>query len=167
MAVMPAAVAGNTFEDHYRLYRTLQENGITVTINPRTCNKGFDGMYQPTKRLLTVCQDYGIPGGAEVDWTANDYDTLRHEAQHFIQDCMVGTNHDGHLEPLFSEQELYRFIDMTIGRQAAQGFVNSPAYAHLNEHGRMIEAEAFSVAAAISASDIADKVNEICRNSVY
>ena len=31
----------------------------------------------------------------------------------------------------------------------------------------MIEAEAFAVAAAIDAGDIADKVNEICRNSVY
>ena len=163
MAVIPAATAGTTFDQHYRLYRTLQQNGITVVINPRTCSGGFDGMYQPLKRLLTVCQDYGKPGGPEVDWTANDYDTLRHEAQHFIQDCVLGGNHDGQLNTLFTQAELKQFINATIGVNAARGFLQSPAYAHLDDHGRMIEAEAFAVAAAIDADDIANKVNEICR----
>lgn len=162
MAIMPAAIAGNTFDDHYQLYQTLHRHGITVAINPMSCAKGFDGMYQPFKRLLTVCQDYGRPGGVEVEWTANDYDTLRHEAQHFIQDCNSGTNHDGQLDTLFNSEDLNDFIASTIGHQQAQIFLNSSAYSSLDEHGRKIEAEAFAVAAAIDASDIADKVTQVC-----
>ena len=162
MAIMPAAVAGNTFDDHYHLYQTLHRHGITVAINPMSCAKGFDGMYQPFKRLLTICQDRARPGQGEVEWTANDYDTLRHEAQHFIQDCNMGTNHDGELQPLFNDADLNNFVGRTIGHQQAQMFLNSPAYAGLDDNGRKLEAEAFAVAAAIDARDIADKVTQIC-----
>ena len=52
------------------------------------------GFYSGSHDLLVVCQYNYVPGGGQVDWTANDLDTLRHEAQHLIQDCMVGENTD-------------------------------------------------------------------------
>ena len=73
-----------------------------------------------------------------------------------------GTNHDGQLDTLFNGEDLNNFIGSTIGHQQAQIFLNSPAYSRLDDHGRKIEAEAFAVAAAIDASDIADKVTQIC-----
>ena len=92
--------------------------------------------------------------------TANDYDTLRH-AQHFIQDCVLGGNHDGQLNTIHklnsNSSLMLPLVSMLLWS------LQSPAYAHLDDHGRMIEAEAFAVAAAIDADDIANKVNEICR----
>lgn len=103
-SIMPGQATTEYFAGHQQLYGALVQAGLDVQINPKTCAEGsFDGFYQPKTKLLVICQDLGTPGGDEVRWTANDLDTLRHEAHHFVQDCVLGTNHDGQLKVLYSD----------------------------------------------------------------
>ena len=44
---------------------------------------------------IMICQDDRIEtSDQEVEWTENDYDTLRHEAHHVVQDCMKGIDNE-------------------------------------------------------------------------
>ena len=84
------ALADNSYDAHVGLWNTLQRAGVTTQINPRDCKPEFHGYYNRRSVKLVVCQDNSTGGGRQVEWTANDLDTLRHEAQHVLQDCMVG-----------------------------------------------------------------------------
>ena len=88
--LMPgAALADNSFEAHASLANAIAEVGVDVYINPpEVCEDGIAGMYISGASALVVCQD-NATGEEQVDWTANDLDTLRHEAQHLIQDCVA------------------------------------------------------------------------------
>ena len=66
-------------------------------INPDRCDteKAY-GWYWAAANELVVCQENKIKGSnAQVEWTEEDYDTLRHEAHHLVQDCMARDNRDG------------------------------------------------------------------------
>ena len=89
-------------EAHRLLVKAIQRNGVKITINSEECVNGLMGFYSGKKRELGICQDNGVVNGPPVDWTQNDLDTLRHEAQHMIQDCVVGTNHDHQLSPVYN-----------------------------------------------------------------
>ena len=90
---------------HDKLLAAILSNGVNVVLNDKTCveDEKLNGYYSGQRKLLVVCQDDHVAGGpSQVRWTANDLDTLRHEAQHMIQDCRVGTNHDHQLSPVYN-----------------------------------------------------------------
>jgi hypothetical protein len=89
-------------EAHKLLVKAIRRNGVKITINHAKCVNGLMGFYSGKDRELVVCQDNGVANGPTVAWTRNDLDTLRHEAQHMIQDCVVGTNHDHQLSPVYN-----------------------------------------------------------------
>ena len=161
---MPAKATG-TFDEHKHLYQTLQSLGITIKINDRReCVKGIDGSYYSRNGILHICQDNARPGGPEIDWTANDLDTLRHEAQHAVQDCALGRLGDSQLAPLYGDRgEVMAFVRATIGEQMAHSLMNGPAYRDAPQHVKLTEMEAFAVAAHINPIKIADKLNQLCR----
>lgn len=93
-----------SLDAHAYLAEVIKDHGVSFYVNHDYCqqNPSVMGFYAGAERVLVVCQDNYI-GNGEVAWTANDLDTLRHEAQHMIQDCMVGTNHDHALSPVYRD----------------------------------------------------------------
>ena len=164
-ATTPALATGS-FAEHEELYHNLQRVGIKVTINdPRHCNGMIDGMYRSSESLLVVCQDRGRRGGPEVDWTANDLDTLRHEAMHVLQDCADGRRGDSRLVTWhLNERSAVEFAYNTLGRQEVNEILNFDSYRNAPHHVKIIEIEAFATAATISPTRIGNAILNTCRH---
>ena len=88
----------SNFDHHVALWEAAQKTGVRTLINPDRCDEGDAfGWYWAAANELVVCQEGKIRGSNEqVEWTEEDYDTLRHEAHHLVQDCMARGNRDGH-----------------------------------------------------------------------
>lgn len=133
-------------EAHLLLVQTILRHGTSISINPAFCGspkgKGVMGVYSSRKKLMIICQDQGTPGGPQVAWTPNDLDTLRHEAQHMIQDCRLGTRHDGLLAPVYRSPIGLANATLTPNRIR---HINQ-AYSHFPRFIILLEYEAFSVA---------------------
>ena len=158
------AKAENTPEDHLALWKSLQDVGVTTIYNHRAhCNDGADGKYYTYAAMLIVCQDNMTTHLEEHGWTDNDFDTLRHEAHHVVQDCAYGTLADGQTGPIFDERDLVKFLK-------ASSFTEdqlSQLYEMMKEDGLdeltiQEELEAYTVAKDISAADIRSKLIEFC-----
>lgn len=136
-----------SIEAHVALANALDRAGVDIVVNHPVCqeNEGLNGFYRGTARLLVVCNDNYSVENQDPVWTANDFDTLRHEAQHFIQDCVVGTNHDHHLNNVYHEPiALGRSI---LGDEKMQRLVQMYRARGASDHILLLEFEAFAVAA--------------------
>ena len=159
-ALAPMGVKADSFEEHEYLWNTLQRVGVTTRIDDKFhCDGSIHGAYLPYQRTLIVCKDY--PGG---QWTANDYDTLRHEAHHVVQDCNEGVLGDGELARLFSnDDELAEFVVRSgMSRKDVAELAEDYYDDGANTHVVMIEIETFAVARAVDPRTIADKLVEFC-----
>ena len=89
-----AAFAGTSDHDaHVRLAEAIKDVGVRFYVNPDQCDDTPAlGWYQGMGPMLVVCQEKHLSTTVEdqVEWTEEDYDTLRHEAVHLVQDCMDG-----------------------------------------------------------------------------
>lgn len=159
------AVATGTFEEHTELFNSVQRVGVKVTINdPKHCTGSIDGMYSSSNQSLVICQDRGRRGGPEVDWTANDLDTLRHEAMHVLQDCADGRRGDGRLVTWHpTERQTVEFAYNTLGRGRVNEIMNFDSYRNAPHHVKIIEMEAFATAATVSPTRISDALLNTCR----
>ena len=156
-------LAGNTLRDHEQLWNTLEEAGVTVRLNPRDCKDDFHGYYNRRDVVLAVCQDHGRPGGRQVRWTENDLDTLRHEAQHVIQDCMVGGLGDLASDTYFTEDELVEFLAKSrLTRENIESIIESYIEQGADKETVIMELEAFAVALDIDAESISKAVERMC-----
>jgi len=158
------SLAGGTFEDHRYLMSAIHQVGVTANINdPEHCNEdGIDGVYYSSQSLIVICQDNATSYNSQVAWTANDLDTLRHEAHHLVQDCADYRRGDSRLIPLFEPDEFNTFVRDSIGNDRAKRLMLL-----YKEHGAsyddiVLEIEAFAVADSVNARSIADKVIEFC-----
>jgi len=159
----PTLASDTNHQDHVNLANTLTEVGVTVTINnPIHCPPGREGggSYSPFSALLAICQDNGVSDGVAVEWTPNDYDTLRHEAHHVIQDCISGTIADGRMDMLFNSKDwdeftkgLDDYVSKVYKEQIKRGMTDKVA---------MEEVEAYVVAEFIPAANISKKVRQFC-----
>lgn len=163
------SVHASTFKDHVKLWKVLDQIGVTTVVNnPIHCYDSepqLDGIYFPYSGLLVVCQDNRKPGEGQVEWTENDLDTFRHEAQHVIQDCNAGPLFDGKAAPMFDDKELVKFIEVSSWTKKQI----KDLYDRLKRLGRTdkeihMEIEAYVVASGISANAIAHKLLEFCLN---
>ncbi|QIN96988.1 hypothetical protein [Synechococcus phage S-H34] len=163
---MPAAaLAGNSFQDHVELSEAIKSVGVRYYINPTHCyqgrTRGVDGFYVSQAGVLVVCQD-NARGNEQVRWTANDLDTLRHEAIHLIQDCKDGRG-DGRLVPIVgSDKERNRIALSVLGAGRVRNIIKSYVSRGANAHTIRLELEAFSFAQEIDASDITAAVRRTC-----
>ena len=155
--------AGNTLQDHNELVDTLQEAGVTVKVNPRDCSPEFHGYYNRKEVVLAICQDHAKPGGRQVRWTANDLDTLRHEAQHVIQDCMVGGLGDLQSDTYFTLDDLKEFLaKSSLTAENIETIIESYIEQGATEEVVIMELEAFAVATDIDAESISKAVERMC-----
>ena len=162
MTAFPA-VAGNTMNDHETLWNTLQDAGVKVVANADDCKDDFHGYYNRREVRLVVCQDNGRPGGAQVAWTANDLDTLRHEAHHVIQDCMLGGLGDMRSDTYFSHDRLREFLTKSsLTANNMENIIKSYSEDGASEEVIIMELEAFAVASDVDASTIATAVSRYC-----
>ena len=162
---VPEAKA-SVHQEHVELWRTLQEVGVTTLINePSLChNEKADGAYFYTESTLIVCQDNSHRFGTkEVTWTANDYDTLRHEAHHVIQDCLVGGIADGKLGRLFSDiDELKEFVFNALTEEQVKAIVTQYRESGADDDVILRELEAFAVATSVDARNISEGLRDVC-----
>ena len=147
---------------HLALLETVQEHGVKVFINDPYCGKkeGMMGLYQGNLRALVICQENGTPGGPVVDFTAEDLDTLRHEAQHFIQDCIVGTNHDHELAPLYNSPTELALQE--LGADKTRWIMNHYRKGGATDLTLLIEYEAFAVASMNVPAEQAQDIRTYC-----
>lgn len=131
---------------HAHLAEVIKDHGVKFYVNHEFCamNPSVMGFYAGAERVLVVCQD-NYNGEGEVAWTANDLDTLRHEAQHLIQDCMVGGNHDHVLSPVYRDPIGLAYE--TLGSAQMENINNLYRDVNADTDTIILEWEAFSVAA--------------------
>jgi len=160
------AKAQNSSSDHLQLWNALQQVGVTTFYNhPIHCHKDkkVDGLYYPYSAMLVVCQDNMTTPSKEQDWTPNDFDTLRHEAHHVVQDCAYGVLGDGRMGPMFTNDELVTFLDnSSYSYEQLNALYESLKGRGLNDMSIQEEMEAHVVASDIPAETISAKVIEFC-----
>ncbi|QIN96704.1 hypothetical protein [Synechococcus phage S-N03] len=164
LAVPAAAFAANDFAAHQDLLTAVAETGVRVYINPVQCGKeNVDGFYISNgPGFFVICQDNAKPGGEQVRWTANDLDTIRHEAIHLIQDCKDGRG-DNSLQPVIGDAaERSRYVFGALGRKRVKGIIDAYIRRGTSDHQIHNEVEAFAFAYRAEASDIATGVRNYC-----
>lgn len=137
---------------HVRLVKTIDDLGVAIRVNEyKDCapevNDGqqYYGWYSGARGELIVCQEQAIRTkgwGKVYNFTAEDLDTLRHEAHHMVQDCM-DKRMDGLLDVVYTEP-----VDLglrVLGRDGVMNVVR--AYNDESNDRQILEIEAFAVAA--------------------
>ncbi len=166
LVASPALANDQQFiDDHIKIVENLRKVGVTVIVNnPLHCqsSRAGGGSYFPGNAMLIVCQDKGKGDNEIVNWTLNDYDTLRHEAHHVVQDCAKGTLGDGSMDMLFTDKDFLEFRRGLGERGGERGGVQRED--GLSGKQAMEEVEAYIVAGYIDAPAIAEKVLEFCLN---
>ena len=148
----------NNYQDHVELARATYNTGVRISVNPSECldGGGFMGYYDGWNRLIVVCQQNGRGDGREVEWTAEDYDTLRHEVQHRIQDCVQGEISDHVLANVYTAP-----VDLALhvlGQDRSNRIVEAYAMHGADYNTIRLELEAFAVAAQ---NDIKDQLGDL------
>jgi len=167
---VPALASGlelREYPEHHELFETIEDVGVTIVINdPIHCDGTVDGAYgwvgDAGYAWLYVCQDGGEPGGLEVRWSQNDLDTLRHEAHHLVQDCLVGGFGDGRLSLLFNTPEkMKKFLELS-GASLDDVKKILWTYRDTSEEVQWREVEAFWVARGVGPDSIAEAIKNHC-----
>ena len=163
------AFAQNTIQDHQRLKETLERLNVPVFVNDQEyCDDNWGGgayVTRGSRSAIMVCQDEGkgVRDGQMVGWTANDLDSLRHEAHHVLQDCTVGYLADGRLGTYINEDDIVSFVKDILPQKRIAHIIETYTERGADEETVVLELEAFAVAEAISASQIARSLNRVCR----
>ena len=148
---------------HNQLIDAVRSTGIQFIVNGSKCETdggGFAGYYWAAKNEMVICQDNrnGSRHQHEVRWTANDLDTLRHEAQHLVQDCMAGHYRDGRLGAVY--QDPISLAKQVLGYSNIRSILE--AYSDESQHTQVMELEAFSVAALNDPLEQVRDIKKFC-----
>lgn len=162
----------NSLQAHGELLQAVIDNGVRVYINPGHCGleqfKGVAGFYVSQSRIFVVCQDNGKADGNMVEWTDNDLDTIRHEAQHMVQDCKdgLGDNSLVNFFPVGDAPEgvitLQQFSSGVLSLDEIGSIYSTYTSRGADMHTVLLEIEAFAVARAVPASSITAALNNVC-----
>ncbi len=156
----PTAQAKNVDDGHMELARAIIATGVTLKVNPIECNdKDAMGWYWARKNELVVCQENAKGGHAETYWTAEDLDTLRHEAQHLIQDCVDGSR-QGSLGSVY--QDPIRLAKETLSAEHIKRIIEVYKEGGASDHIVVMELEAFSAAALNKPREQAKDIAHYC-----
>ena len=160
--IVPTAVeAKNVDSAHMNLVRAIRSTGVELKVNTKACHENPDktlyGWYWAAKNEMVICQENATHYNTETHWTAEDFDTLRHEAQHLIQDCRDG-DLNGRLDSVYKEP-IKLAVDV-LGERKAKSIVKT--YSDAPEHIQVMELEAFAVAAMNDPADQANDIRTYC-----
>ena len=146
MSMASPAWARSSHSAHVALSKAVQKAGIDVYVNHKICDEHNSyGMYIPAHNAIVVCQENRVKGSRNVvAWTEEDYDTLRHEVHHVVQDCM-DDSYNGILSAVYKDPIGlgYEVMGKTKTHRIAALYDDNGA----SDHIQVMEIEAFSVAA--------------------
>ena len=150
ITIVPAVANARTLTEseintYTNLIEAVKKAGVEFKLNPPACdeNPNTFGWYNPPGRELVVCQENRVRGSRDyVRWTEEDLDTLRHEAHHLVQDC-VDRQLNGHLHFLY--EDTVGLVKNVLSTDTIDRII--AAYADKPDYVKMLELEAFSVAA--------------------
>ena len=165
VSVCGLSASGGIKEEHDVLLESLESIGVRVWFNHSDCReRDIDGLYNSVLRKLVICQDNAKwATDRMIAMTANDYDTLRHEAHHVIQDCVSGELGDGLLGDLFKDPEDYNaFIENALGREKAEAVDRVYTSQGADRLTVLLEMEAFAMASSVPADVISDTLISVC-----
>ena len=138
--------------DSVALLQTLQEYGVTVHYNsPEGCSGSHHGSYN-TAKVMHLCYRGRQP-------TAEDHNTLRHEAAHYLQHCANERRGGTGLRPLaVRPDERADFVLKALGNSYISQIKSLyPARAH------QIELEAFAMAETYTAGELITYIKDWCQ----
>ncbi len=152
------AMAKSNYNHHVTLGNVVRSTGVNFKINPARCwERESYGWYWAARNEMVICQENKSAVGYEVRWTEEDLDTLRHEAQHLIQDCMDGSRQgalgDVYKDPIGLAKDV-------LGDDGIRSII--AAYDDMSDHIKVMELEAFSVAAMNDPLDQARDIQNFC-----
>jgi hypothetical protein len=141
-----APAQASTTAAHDRLVDELQRVGVTIYLNSPDCKgASFAGYYRSSASRMVICQDNGIDGTfQQARWTANDLDTLRHEAHHVAQDCMGTIRGNNELGTIYTKP--FEFAQQFFGTITIQNIVATYKGLGASPQVQVLEVEAFAVA---------------------
>ena len=141
-----APVQARTMSAHERLVDAVQRTGVTIYLNTQDCaGASFSGYYRSSVGRMVICQDNGIDGSnQQARWTANDLDTLRHEAHHVAQDCYASGLGDNSLGTIYVKP--FAFAQQYFGTITIQNIMANYKDRGAPKHVQVLEVEAFAVA---------------------
>ena len=150
-------VQANTFEDHTELARAVASTGVKLLINVPACQtENSYGWYNSRKSQLVICQE-NATDEKMVMWTAEDLDTLRHEAHHVVQDCIDNVL-DGKLEAVYVEPA--KLIGHVLNEEQIAEILEW--YEDATDNRKLMELEAFSVAIINDPLEQVADINKYC-----
>ena len=155
LAIATPAMASPVRGDaEWNLIRTIEQTGTTVYLECPE-DAGFAGVYMSQDRIMGICVD----GRSPRHWTADERDTLRHEAVHLAQDCW-GRLADGRLETTQTITALMRLVQSTgiPAERIEEVYRRNGA----DDMTIVLELEAFSLAAALTTDQVDDLVRKAC-----
>ena len=145
------ALAQSNHSYHEDLFRAVKSTGVSVYINPtKGCDPRYNGghkifgYYAGRIQTMVICQEKALRTGqfdTQHDWTEEDYDTLRHEAHHLVQDCR-DKSLNSELHAVYTEP--ISLAKATLSPQRIDWIIES--YGEQGDHVIVMELEAFSVA---------------------
>ena len=161
IATATPALAGSSHSAHVALSKAVQRAGIDVYVNHEICDEGNSyGMYIPAHSAIVICQENRVKGSRNtVAWTEEDYDTLRHEVHHVVQDCMDST-YNGVLGAVYKEP--IEFGVSVMGKAKAIRIAQLYEQQGASEHIQVMEIEAFAVAAQNNPQEQIEDINRYC-----
>jgi hypothetical protein len=141
---------------HKALIDAVTSTGVSFTVNPGECwGKNTFGWYKSSAGQMVICQERKLNVGVEVPWTAEDLDTIRHEAQHLTQDCMDGKPNN-RLDSVYKDPIGLAKSVLTVNRY--EWIIKAYSEDGASKHVIAMELEAFSVA---KLNDPAEQVSDI------
>ena len=136
-----------------RLIETLEDSGVVVTVNPRSCKTdSAAGSYRWVgfQREITLCV------GRSFD--AGDHDTVRHETVHAIQHCVNAARRTSTDNPIIDDPDTFiNFIEENLTPNEIE-WIKSV----YRESQWLTELEAFAGAKAYTSSELEALFLEAC-----
>ena len=151
-------------EEHIQIVEELNRAGIQFLVNePEYCDNGHLGVYYPYRSLIVVCQEDAILwNGSAVRFSAEDLDTLRHEALHVAQDCKDGQM-TGTLDVITDQDDLVQLVSR-FGVDKMKRIIAQYEQAGASPRVQLAEIEAWAVSSELPAQYVVESLRFYCNS---
>lgn len=167
LATSVPSLAESNHTHHQQLVDAVKKTGVAMYINPsdvcdpKVTGKGkFFGFYAGADQMMVICQEEALTTGVyntQYAWTEEDYDTLRHESHHLVQDCrdksLNARLHTVYTKPL-------AFAGNVLSKRRFGWVVET--YGSRGDEMVVLELEAFSVAQLNNPLEQIEDIKRYC-----